>query len=189
MGEGESTLPHTCITECAMTLADQKQRRRIKARVRSYGAIVARPISNEDVYSAVEQLVGDGLPPTQANVRRLLGGKGSGPTLSRGIDSWFREFGPLAMPLRASAGPASLMAKESAREVASCLETMTVQLKTNPHQDIGELFRYVLERAGSLLENMLAWECELDQRAADLEKLRASLTDMAPGTGQTNHPE
>jgi len=172
-----------------MTLAGQKQRRRIKAQLRSYGVIVARPISNEDVYLAVEQLVGDGLPPTQANVRRVLGGKGSGPTISRGIDSWFREFGPLAMPLKASAGPASLAAKESACEVASCLEAMTAQLKTNPHQDVGELFRYVLERAGSLLEKMVAWESELDQRAADLEALRASLTDMAPGTGQTTHPE
>lgn len=172
-----------------MTLADQKQTRRIKAQVQSYGVIVARPISNEDVYLAVEQLLRDGLPPTQANVRRVLGWRGSGPTLSRGIDSWFREFGPAAMPLRASAGPASLIAKESACEVASCLEAMTAQLKMDPHQDIVELFRYVLERAGSLLEKMVAWECELDQRAADLETLRASLTNMATGTRQTTHPE
>lgn len=171
-----------------MTLADQKQRRRIKAQVRSYGVIVARPISNEDVYLAVEQLLRDGLPPTQANVRRALGGKGSGLTLSRGIDSWFREFGRAAMSLRASAGPASLMAKESACEVASCLEAMTAQLKTDPHQDIGELFRYVLERSGDLLEKLVARERELDQRAADLETLRASLWDMTPGTTQTTDP-
>ncbi|WP_372364223.1 DNA-binding protein (plasmid) [Xanthomonas sp. NCPPB 3583] len=50
-------------------------------------------ITSAEVFDAIEKLLADGQAPTHMSVREVLGGRGSGPVLSKFIARWFEEHG------------------------------------------------------------------------------------------------
>lgn len=50
-------------------------------------------ITSTEVFDAIEKLLAAGQPPTHMSVREMLGGRGSGPVLSKFIARWFEEHG------------------------------------------------------------------------------------------------
>jgi len=145
---------------------------------------VAKPVTDEEVYLAIASLVEDGVPPNHINVRKALGGRGSGPDLSRRIRAWYQEFGP-GMIHRLAAeraevaqeSPPGLVA-QTADEIVFALKTWAAELKADPNRGAGEIFVDVFGKIGSLLDKMLVWERELDREAADLASLRARLIEI-----------
>jgi len=150
----------------------------------AWGWGVAKPVTDEEVYLAIASLVEDGVPPNHINVRDALGGRGSGPDLSRRIRAWYQEFGP-GMIHRLAAeraevaqeSPPGLVA-QTADEIVFALKTWAAELKADPNRGAGEIFVDVFGRIGSLLDKMLVWERELDREAADLASLRARLIEI-----------
>lgn len=118
------------------------------------------------------------------NVREALGGRGSGPDLSRRISTWYREFGPTMIHRLAAEraevaqeSPPGLVA-DTADEIVFALKTWTAELKADPNRGAGEIFVDVFGKIGSLLDEMFAWERELGREAAELTSLRARLTEI-----------
>ncbi|APO93351.1 DNA-binding protein [Xanthomonas vesicatoria] len=50
-------------------------------------------ITSTEVSDAIEKLLAEGQAPTHMSVREVLGGRGSGPVLSKFIGKWFEEHG------------------------------------------------------------------------------------------------
>lgn len=158
----------------------------------AWGWGVAKPVTDEEVYLAIASLVEDGVPPNHINVRKALGGRGSGPDLSRRIRAWYQEFGP-GMIHRLAAeraevaqeSPPGLVA-QTADEIVFALKTWAAELKADPNRGAGEIFVDVFGKIGSLLDKMLVWERELDREAADLASLRARLIEIHRLQGTSN---
>lgn len=144
---------------------------------------MASAVTDEEVYLAIASLLEDGVPPNHINVRKALGGRGSGPNLSRKISAWYRDFGPdmtsrlaRSRAEKAQNSPSGLVAS-TADEIASALQSLVSELKGDPNRSLGDIFADAFDRIGILLSKLYAWECELDRQAAELASLKARLIE------------
>jgi len=144
---------------------------------------MANSVTDEEVYLAIALLVENGVPPNHVNVREALGGRGSGPQLSKKIDAWYRKFGPSMLSRltasraeEAGNSPSGLVA-ETAGEILSALQSLKSELKNDPSRGIGDILAFAFNKIGSLLSKLQAWECELHREAAELALLKARLIE------------
>jgi len=133
---------------------------------------------------AIASLLEEGVPPNCINVRKALGGRGSGADLSKKISAWYREFGPSVIDRIASkraeiaqGSPRGLVI-HTADDVVIALQKLTSKRNADPNRGVEEVFVDVFGRIGNLLDKMLAWEHELDREAVQLSALRARLIEV-----------
>lgn len=145
---------------------------------------MAKPVTDEEVYFAIASLLEDGIPPNYITVREALGGRGSGPDLSRRIDAWYREFGPGMMRRLAAKraeisqeSPPGLVA-DTADEIVSGLQTFSSEIKADPGRGAGEMFEFVFDKIARLLDKLLAWERQLELEEVELASLKARLIEI-----------
>lgn len=73
-------------------------------------------ITRADAFAAIEALISSGQAPTHISLRSGLGGRGSGPVLSRFIADWFAAYGMDIIPRVAAA-----RAQHPTRQLAATL--------------------------------------------------------------------
>ncbi|MBK0012090.1 hypothetical protein [Stenotrophomonas sp. S41] len=142
---------------------------------------MANSVTDKEVYLAIASLVENGVPPDHINVREALGGRGSGPELSKNIDAWYREFGPTLMSrliksrAEAAQNPPPGLVAETAGEILSALQSFNSGLKDDPNRSMGDVLVFAFDKIGSLLSKLQAWEGELHREADRLALLKARL--------------
>ncbi|HFF3781970.1 MULTISPECIES: hypothetical protein [Stenotrophomonas] len=145
---------------------------------------MAKTVTDAEVYIAIASLLKDGIPPNYITVREALGGRGSGPDLSRRIAAWYREFGPGMMQRLAAKraeisqeSPPGLVAN-TAGEIVSALQAFSSEIKADPGRGAGEMIEDVFEKIARLFDKMLAWERQLELQEVELTSLRARLIEI-----------
>ncbi|WP_307546565.1 DNA-binding protein [Xanthomonas sacchari] len=132
------------------------------------------------MFAAIEQLLAAGQAPTHMSVRDVLGGRGSGPVLSRLIAKWFAEHGPdyfakvsnvrsrkpagdFGAQLRAAAEQAAKVVSDAERERLAALQEREQALE---------------QRAAALdaqEQALFAEQAKLAERASEQERLIAEI--------------
>ncbi|WP_440986274.1 DNA-binding protein (plasmid) [Xanthomonas sontii] len=146
----------------------------------------ASRITSAEVFAAIEQLLAAGQAPTHMSVREVLGGRGSGPVLSRLIARWFAEHGPdyfakvsnvrsrtpagdFGAQLRAAAEQAAQVVSDAERERLAALQ---------------ERERALEQRAAALdaqEQALFAEQAKLAERASEQERMIAEIRSDKAG--------
>ncbi|MCD0261698.1 DNA-binding protein [Xanthomonas campestris] len=116
-------------------------------------------ITSTEVFDAIEKLLAAGQAPTHMSVREVLGGRGSGPVLSKFIARWFEEHG------------------------AEFFHKVDHARSRKPITDIGAQIRLAAEQASQVLsdaerqrvEVLLAREQAAEQRSVMLDSKEEAL--------------
>ncbi|WP_267122763.1 DNA-binding protein [Xanthomonas sacchari] len=146
----------------------------------------ASRITSTEVFDAIEKLLAAGQAPTHMSVREVLGGRGSGPVLSRLINRWFTEHGQdyftkveqvrslkpaddFGAQLRAAAEQAAQIVSDAERERAAALQGREQALD---------------QRAADLdaqWQALSAEQAKLEERASEQERLIAEIRSDKAG--------
>ncbi|WP_099470286.1 DNA-binding protein [Stenotrophomonas maltophilia] len=147
-------------------------------------------ITHDEAFQAIEQLVAAGRTPNHLTLRDKLGGRGSGPTLSRFLDEWYAEFGPrLAAgadgakrrrPIDRVGDQIKQLANEAAQEITAA-ERARMELLDERERALNAADASLAAREHALT----AEQARFDEREGDLSLLiselrsdKASLADL-----------
>jgi hypothetical protein len=123
-------------------------------------------ISQEEVFTAIVSLLEEGRTPHHLNVRKALGGRGSGPHLSRFIRAFYAQHG------RTLAHPPKRRVEESFDQLLTSLRTVK---RPEPHEGTAAYLTTVFECIGTNLDQifvaLMTWETELNCREERLSYL------------------
>ncbi len=127
-------------------------------------------VTKGEAFAAIESLLANGKPPHHLNVRAALGGRGSGPTLSRFVAAWFAERAALL------AGRPSSVADMALADVIAALKSLgEPDAQGNVLANLPSAF----ERIGLTLDQLFivlhAWESDLERREGILAKTNTTL--------------
>jgi hypothetical protein len=147
-------------------------------------------IQEEEVFQAIEQLLVAGKTPTHLTVRAQLGGRGSGPVLSRLIALWFNEHGPNCVagaveargrkPVEDLGAQVRQMLKDAERQVSDAERDRKATLDAR-EQQLQELAVLLESREAALIaaQSKLAdREAEQAHLLAELRSDKASLANQ-----------
>ncbi len=127
-------------------------------------------ITQEEVYTAIVSLLDEGKNPHHLNVRKALGGRGSGPHLSRFIRAFYAQYG------RAMVHPPKRRVEESFDQLLTSLRTVK---RPEPHEGTAAYLTAVFECVGTNLDQifvaLMNWESELNCREERLSHLEPKL--------------
>lgn len=123
---------------------------------------MASSVTQEEVFASIESLLERGECPHCLNVRRELGGRGSGPAVSRMIGAWYEKYGP---NITNPKSPHS-MVQEAFRDVIAAIDISALGMDENPPQTMSDALMHIGTTLAQLYLVMEAWEADLARRDA-----------------------
>lgn len=138
-------------------------------------------ITHEQILAVADQLAADGVSPTLANVRKVLGG-GSFTTISESMAVWRANQQPASAPARDPA-PAPLMAKLA--ELGGEVWAMAAELAAARLQAEREALAQAQQDAAAASQEAADLA---DQLAADLDKAQGEISRLSAAL-ETSHAQ
>lgn len=121
---------------------------------------MASSVTQEEVFASIEALLERGECPHCLNVRRELGGRGSGPAVSRMIGAWYEKYGPSIT----NPEPPSSMVQEAFRDVIAAFDISALRTDENPGATMSDAIMRIGTTLAQLYLVMDAWEADLARR-------------------------
>lgn len=138
-------------------------------------AVMSASITQKEVFTAIVSLLGEGKNPHHLNVRKALGGRGSGPHLSRFIRAFYAQYGR-TMVHPPKVHPPKRRVEESFDQLLTSLRTAK---RPEPHEGTAAYLTAVFECIGTNLDQifvaLMNWESELNCREERLSHLEPKL--------------